>query len=359
VRAAEGVVRAVGRVASRAHADASERARYGFDADTLRLAGASHTAGDGASLMRVDLLLEESGTWRACEINADCPGGHNETLALPRLARAAGFAAGHDPTHVVARLVEQLRALADGGAVGIVHATAYAEDLQVCALVARELERAGTRAILAPSTAPHLRQGEVCVRGEPVRALYRYFPTEWMTGQRNVDGLARAIEAGRLRTLTGFAHIFTQSKFAFARAWDRLGRDQLAPEDREIVRLHTPETHDLLDVDRAAVIANRAEWVVKRAMGRVGDEVFVGELAEAEDWTRLVGEATARAMQGERWIAQRYIRQRRVPTPWGDRLVTLGAYVADGRFAGYFARITARSHVSHDALCVPVFVLGG
>jgi hypothetical protein len=192
-----------------------------------------------------------------------------------------------------------------------------------------------------------------------VRALYRYFPTEWMTGQRNVEALARAIEAGALRTLTGFAHIFTQSKFAFARAWDRVARGQLPPEDCEIVRLHTPETWDLLDVDRAAVCASRADWVVKRAMGRVGDEVFVGELTEAEDWARLVAEATSRAVQGERWIVQRYVRQSYVPTPWGDRLVTLGAYVADGRFAGYFARITARSHVSHDALCVPVFVLLG
>jgi hypothetical protein len=50
------------------------------------------------------------------------------------------------------------------------------------------------------------------------------------------------------------------------------------------------------------------------------------------------------------------VRQRPVPTPAGDRFVTLGAYVLDGRFAGYFARVTPQSHVSHDALCVPVFV---
>ena len=34
----------------------------------------------------------------------------------------------------------------------------------------------------------------------------------------------------------------------------------------------------------------------------------------------------------------------------------LGAYVLDGRFVGYFARLSEDSHVSHDALCVPVFV---
>ncbi len=357
VRAAEGLVRAVGRVASRAHADARERAQYGFDRDTLRLAAASHVAGDSAALMRVDLLLDASGTWRACEINADCPGGHNETLALPRLARAAGFARGHDPTRVVPWLVERLRALADGGAVGIVHATGYAEDLQVCALVARELERAGTRAVLAPPTAPRIRGGEVCIRDQPVRALYRYFPTEWMSDQRNVDAIAHAVEGGALRTLTSFSHVFTQSKFAFARVWDRLAAQELTPEEREFVLRHVPETRDVLDVPRGALLADRASWVVKRAMGRVGDEVFVGQLIEGDRWLELLEEVIVHAGVGERWIAQRFVPQLPVPTPWGDRLVTLGAYVADGRFAGYFARVTPRSHVSHEALCVPVFVL--
>jgi glutathionylspermidine synthase len=346
VRAAEGVVQAVGRVAERAHDDETERARYGFEDDVLRLAAASRAAGDDASLMRVDLLLDETGAWKACEINADCPGGHNESLGLPRLARAAGFVAGHDPTHVVARLVARLRSLADGGAVGILHATGYAEDLQVCALVARELQRAGTRAILAPPTSPRLRGGDLCIHGDPVRALYRYFPTEWMSGQRNVPDIARAVEFGRVRTLTSFAHVFTQSKLAFARTW-KSGPCEFIPE-----------THDVLEVGRGDLERDRRAWVVKRAMGRVGDEVFVGELCRDDDWAVAVDDVRALAQKGESWIAQRFVRQRPVPTPWGDRLVTLGAYVQDGRFAGYFARITPHSHVSHDALCVPVFAMG-
>jgi hypothetical protein len=253
---------------------------------------------------------------------------------------------------VVARLVARLRALAGGGVVGIIHATGYAEDLQVCALVARELERAGTRAVIAPPTAPRVRAGELSIRGTPVRALYRYFPSEWMSGQRNIESIARAVETGALRTLTSFSHIFTQSKMAFARAW-------AAAEDRAFVRAHVPESHDVLDVARDDVVSNRPRWVVKRAMGRVGDEVFVGELFRDDDWAALVDAVCARAAAGERWIAQAFVSQLPVPTPWGDRLVTLGAYVADGRFAGYFARVTPRSHVSHDALCVPVFLAAG
>jgi glutathionylspermidine synthase len=350
VRAAEDVVVAVGAAAARAHDDACERRRYAFDDETLRLAAAARAAGDDASLMRVDLLLDEDGVWRACEINADCPGGHNETVGLPRLARAAGFLRGHDPSHVVSRLAHRLRELADGGAVGIVHATAYAEDLQVCALVARALDAAGTRAILSPPTAPTLRGGDLCIRGEPVRALYRYIPVEWMSGQRNVEAIARAVEAGRVRCLTSFQHAFTQSKLAFARCWESAGDD----DGR---RVHLPETHALEDVAREVLSRHRRDWVVKRAMGRVGDQVFVGDLFEDDEWNERLDDVEALASQGESWIAQRFVRQRAVPTPWGQRLVTLGAYVLDGRFAGYFARITPRSHVSHDALCVPVFTV--
>jgi hypothetical protein len=73
---------------------------------------------------------------------------------------------------------------------------------------------------------------------------------------------------------------------------------------------------------------------------------------------RAAGAAGSAGVEREAWIAQRLVRQRPIRTPFGDRFVTLGAYVLEGRFAGYFARITPVSHVSHDALCVPVFVGG-
>ena len=89
VAAAEGVVAAVDAAVRRAHEDPEEAARYGYHRDVTRLVRASWEAGDRTSWARVDLLLGDDGVWRACEINADCPGGHNEAFGLPRLARAA------------------------------------------------------------------------------------------------------------------------------------------------------------------------------------------------------------------------------------------------------------------------------
>ncbi len=167
----------------------------------------------------------------------------------------------------------------------------------MCALVKRSLERVGVRAILAAPTAPVRAPGGLAVGDTLVTALYRYFPTEHMTGQRNLGAIEDAVRAGEARTLTSFSHLFAQSKLSMARAWAR--QADLAPEDAAVVREHVPESLDVIG-----------------------------------------------------WIAQRNAPQRAIATPFGDRLATLGAYVLDARLVGWFARLTAESHVSHDALVV-------
>jgi hypothetical protein len=324
------------------------------------MSAASRAAGDDAALMRVDLLLGEDGVFRACEVNADCPGGQNEATGLPQLAQTAGFWQGLNPTTVLADLTARLMALADRpgpgrGTVALLYATAYAEDLQVCALIERALRERGVQCLRCPATAPKFKGDAVYVGETPVAVLYHFFPTEYMDGQRNLPGLVTAIAQGKVRSLTGFSHIYTQSKLAFARAWAL--RAELSAADQEVIALHTPHTVELSDLTLEQLLAERPQWVLKRALGRVGDEVFVGELYDDLSWERLnlAVQSAVLSSKEERFIAQRYVPQKLVPTPYGEMLVTLGAYVLDGRFAGYFARLSPYSHVSHEALCVPVF----
>jgi hypothetical protein len=279
----------------------------------------------------------------------------------------AGFHAGFNPTRVVHELVERLAALASGaeaggaeasgadaGAVGLLFATAYAEDLQVCALLQRLLTERGVRALLLPATAPRLRAGVLVARSEPLRVLYRYLPSEYMVGQDNLDDILSAVRSGAVRCMTSFAHVYSQSKLAFARAWAR--SRSLDPALRASLASVIPPSFEAAEVGRRALLAERAHWVIKRAYGRVGDQVFVGSLLDDGSWRALVDEVLSLVAKGESWVAQRFVEQRPIPTPWGLRYVTLGAYVIDGRFAGYFARVTPASHVSHDAMCAPVFV---
>ncbi len=365
VATAETAVAAVSAAGERAHADADERAHYGFHPDVTQLIEASFRAGDCASFARVDLLLAEDGTFRACEINADSPGGHNEALGLPHLARAAGFLEGVNPTTVVDDLALRLAALAknpDGsqGTVGMIFATAYAEDLQICALLKRTLGRMGVPAVFAPPTGPQRKGSALALGGTPIRALYRYFPTEYMQGQANLPVIVSAVSRGEVRTVPSFSQMYLQSKLAFARAFAL--REDLGAEHSAAALRTLPETFNLTEVPADKLLAEREDWVLKRALGRVGAEVFIGRLTAPADWKGLVDELKSLITPEvpgalrEVWVAQRWVPQRPIPTPFGDRFVTLGAYVLEGRFAGYFARVTPISHVSHDALCVPVFV---
>jgi hypothetical protein len=335
---------------SRAPSSDGERRLFKLHPDIERLAAAARSAGDLGSLARVDLLLREDGHFVACEVNADCPGGHNETVALPKLARSAGLRRGFDPTNVAPRLADRLVALSGGpgsprGAIALVYATAWAEDLQVVAFLERLLRERGGRPVRAPISAI---SGEpLAVRGERIAVLYRFYPLEWLAGMPNVEHLVRATERGELASMSSFASIHAQSKLAMARAF---------VHDPEAARAVFPETIAFADADPAALARDRGDWVVKRDLSRVGDHVVVGALATDDEMRAAVEEVQELERDGDVWIAQRFIPQRPIETPWGPRLVTLGAYVLDGSFAGYFARITRTSHCSHDALVLPVFV---
>lgn len=345
VEVAEKAWRLVHDAGKRALGNAEEAAKYRFHPDTARLAAAAEAGGDDGSVARVDLLLQYDGRWVACEVNADCPGGYNEAVGLPKMARALG-ATDRDPTHAAATLADALIAKANGGLIALVYATGYAEDLQVCAIVERMVRERGGRTVRCSPTNLKAHPEGVAYRGERVSVLYRFYPLEYMCGQKNLDALIAATQKGQLACFSAFNCIYSQSKLAMARAY---------AHDAAATLTAFPETYAFQDMSRAQLIAERGEWVVKRDLSRVGDHVYVGALTPADEFAQILDEVAAVSHE-QAWIVQRFIPQKPIRTPWGNRLITLGAYVINGAFAGYFARFSPTSHCSHDALVLPVFV---
>jgi hypothetical protein len=176
-----------------------------------------------------------------------------------------------------------------------------------------------------------------------------------MEGLENVPQIAEAVARGEVRTLSSFAAMPLQTKAVMADAWN--AKLLLGDEHGWVVK-HVPYTAHLEALPPGTLESERERWVLKRGLGRVGDQVVVGSLCSDAEWRFCLEAARAEHAQGLHWVAQRFAEQRPIDTPWGPRLVTLGAYVLDGRFEGYFARLTAESHCSHDALVLPVFVEG-
>src|SRR5262249_27733732 len=139
------------------------------------------------------------------------------------------------------------------GMIALVYATGYAEDLQVCALVERLVLERGGRARRIPPTALRAgADGGVTFRDERVSTLYRFYPLEYMAGQRNIDALVQATTAGRLSSISSFGAIYAQSKLSMARAW---------AHDPALAAEVFPETHAFEDIPVERLEGERPDWV--------------------------------------------------------------------------------------------------
>jgi hypothetical protein len=112
-----------------------------------------------------------------------------------------------------------------------------------------------------------------------------------MEGQGDLDDVVTAVRTGAVRTITSFAHIYAQSKLAFARAWEQAA--SLDEAARESLSAYVAESRAAQSVARASLVGDRQGWVLKRALGRVGDQVYVGSLSSDAQWAAVVDEVLA------------------------------------------------------------------
>ena len=281
--------------------------------------------------MRFDFHFTTAG-WRISEVNCDVPGGLNEASGYPALmAPHYPWAAsvGDPAADYAAALARQA---GPGGTVAFIHATAYSDDQQMMLYVARRLEAAGLTVHLA--SPDHLRWDAGRARLEagwwrgPLDLIVRFFPAEWL------DGLPRAtawrcLFAGSRTPLSNPATaILTQSK-RFPLTWDAL-RTPL-PAWRALL----PETRD----PRDAPWQSSDEWLVKPALGRVGEGVGLRGSVDAKEMRRIARSA--------RWWPSRWIAQRRFDTVAVDvggtaMFPCLGVYTLDDRVIGAYGRLAPR-----------------
>jgi hypothetical protein len=205
--------------------------------------------------------------------------------------------------------------------IALAHATAYTDDLQVMAYLARRLDALGARTALVSPAHLRWRDGRAHLAtdwgGGPVDLVVRFFPG--------------------------------QSK-RFPLVWDDL-RTPL-PTWRALL----PETRD----PRDAPWRTGEEWVLKPALGRVGDGVGIAGVTEAKEWRRITRDAR---LFPRHWVAQRRFR----PTPLagagtaggaaGDLgYPCIGVYTIGARAAGAYGRLARRPLVDWMAQDVAVLV---
>jgi glutathionylspermidine synthase len=284
-------------------------------------------------LARYDLFLTTDGSWMVSEFNEDVPGGFNEACGLADLLGPML----HE-THFGKSLRESIvDAFSDNEHVVFMFATGYSEDLQHMLVVRRWLEEAGHSTELASPAHLKMSWGRPTVFGRGCDAAIRFYPAEWFKYLQNHRDWTRAMPD--LPVMNPLSRLVRQSKRIYA-IWSEPGL--LNASDLDFVLSHTPETVAAERWGRTAPPKN--DWVLKHAFGRMGDTVIMGNLVTAEEWQRAWNTVLINPSE---WIVQRRFEVSPRGSSAGLLFPSVGTYMVNGKFAGYYSRSAADPFINH------------
>lgn len=295
-----------------------------------------------ARLIRFDFHHTREG-WRISEANTDVPGGLNEASGISALMAEHydDLASVGDVAGVYA---QALLGASTTGSIALVHATAYTDDHQVMAYLARRIDALGGRVLLVSPAQLRWRDGHAAVASadEAAEVVARFYPAEWMSDLPRECEWERFFRNGRTPVSNPAAALLTQSK-RLPLIWDRLHTPM--PTWRALL----PETRHPRDVSRQEL----EDWVLKPALGRVGDGIGIRGITPPRQWRKIV---RAARFFPRSWIAQRRFEATPVETSDGAAHPCVGVYTVDGRAAGAYGRIARMPLIDWRARDVPVLL---
>jgi glutathionylspermidine synthase len=310
----------------------------------LREPGAGGGTPGAARVMRFDFHWTRAG-WCISEVNSDVPGGFIEASGVSRLAaELTGLRVSGDPTRALAEAA--VRAIGRGGRVGLVHATAYTDDRQVMVHLAKALEQRELVTGLLDPTQVLWRDGRASTEaswcGGPLDLLLRFYPAEWLPNTRATCDWRSFFAGGRTPISNPGAAILVQSK-RFPLVWDELETD--LPTWRALL----PETRSPRDADWRGDEA----WILKPALGRVGEDVGLRGVVAAREWKAI---ARSARWWPAHWVAQRRFEAVALELEGETLHPCLGVFVIDGHAAGIYGRVARKPLIDSRARDVAVLL---
>jgi len=291
---------------------------------------------------RFDCLLDAQGDWQIIEYNADTPSGGREASGLePAIARLFPGQRPLSPwlrsrlvNAMCSRIAHHQRPIK---LIGVVSSHSWLEDIAQATWLANLLRHAGQPTVVGDITDLACSRGRITLRGQPIDALYRFYPVERLYRHAIFASLTEAAIDGTLLVLNGLRSFLTQSKACLAWLW--ANRHSLGGSAEEAIERHLPPTVRARDADAAGLLPMS---VLKHVNGREGDSV-------------VFGRDVTPAMWEERLLEGGYVVQRAVSSPAVQdvevddlnqrvrcvepRYACVGAFAIGGRFGGCYTRL--------------------
>ncbi|TYQ14582.1 UNVERIFIED_CONTAM: glutathionylspermidine synthase [Acetivibrio alkalicellulosi] len=309
---------------------------------SLKLA-ANYNEKDHVRLMRFDFHPTKDG-WVISEVNSDVPGGLSEASLLPKLACEL-----FKDVNVFGNVGDSLYnafvpLLNSNGRIAFIHATSYSDDRQVMEFLSDHFKKCGFESLLiAPDHIRWNKDEAFCIvdgqKGK-VDGLIRFYPGEWLYQLPRSSGWK-----GYFSTSTPSCNhpiaLLAQSK-RLPLIWNEL--------DVPLKTWHKllPETKDIRQIN-----IEDEKWILKPALGRVGEDITIREVITKNDWTRI---AKSAKMFPKEWVAQRRFESFPLKSSKGERHLCIGVFTVQGKASGFYGRISSFPRIDHKAQDIAVLV---
>ena len=280
-------------------------------------------------LMRFDFHFTALG-WVVSEVNSDAIAGYPEASVLPLLA-GEFFPGCMRYGNFAEVFAERLKShLPDGGTVAYLHDTRIVDDYQILRFLGDFLEYEGFKSIYsAPGGIKWANS-----KAANADAIIRCFPVDYLEYEKGADW--RSFLNCTIPSCNHPTALLTQSK-RLPLVWDKLDVDIAT------WRSLLPETVS------AKHAARSSEFILKPAFGRTGIGINIpGTVSPAEN--KAITLAAKRAPN--QWVAQRMFKS----IPINGLHLCIGAFVIDGKFAGFYGRASRHPKIDSDSSDIPVLV---
>ncbi len=299
-------------------------------------------------LMRFDFHPTIDNGFMISEVNSDVPGGFAEGSIMPEIALKY-IEDAHKYTSVNFKdiLVKAIqKKVVKNGKIMLVHCTSYSDDRQVMQFIGDELKKLNYTPIYG--AADHLifknkKAYSILDNNEGyIDAIIRFNPIEWV-----VDIKDKAWHGYFDTTTVSNNHpvtVLIQSK-RFPLVWDILKRHNINLNTWEKL---LPETIEVKDAK------NREGFIYKPVWGRVGEGISIKEAIKEDEYKKILKDVKRRP---HKYVAQKkFISKPLLDSNNVEQHLSLGVYYVEGKFAGYYARISKNARIDSNAQDIPVLI---
>jgi len=228
----------------------------------------------------------------------------------------------------------------------MIHATAFSDDRQVMTYLSQRLQECGVSTHLISPRDVIWQSGRALIRSGPetfpADVLVRFYPGEWLPNLDRRSGWPHFFIGSETAISNPGTAMLTQTK-RLPLIWDKL----FTP--LPTWRMLLPETQD----PRRVQWRRDDRWVLKPALGRVGDSIGLHGVTSGRDWGAIRRSATWWPSQ---WVVQRRFEIVALPGPSQPVYPVIGVYTINRSVAGIYARLAPRPLIDHLAQDVAVLI---